>query len=204
MPVCACYTRPKLLEMNTFTHIVKSINWVDVAMLVLLIRIIFIGVKTGFITELFKLFGIFCSVFVGLHYYTLLAALLAKKTDMSLEILECSFFILLVSLVVIAVKYMRDGFLMIFKFETTHAGVNQWGSGVFSIIRALFLASLIMFGMLLTRVEWLQRETMTSLSSRLALKVAPNTYRYVYSNLIGKIFAREHFNQEVINTITRK
>src|SRR5438067_2037484 len=49
--------------MNTFTHILASINWIDVFMLVLFIRIVFIGVKTGFVTELFKLFGIlFASV----------------------------------------------------------------------------------------------------------------------------------------------
>ena len=190
--------------MNTFTHILRSINWVDVAMLVLLIRIVFIGVKTGFVTEGFKLFGVFCSVFIGLHYYLPLAALLAKKTGLSVELLECAFFILLVCLVVIAVKYMRDGFLMIFKFETTHAGVNQWGSGVFSIIRALFLASLIMFGALLTRMEWLQKETMTSISSKLALKVAPNTYSFIFNNFVGKIFTREKFNQEVVNTVSRK
>jgi uncharacterized membrane protein required for colicin V production len=190
--------------MNTFTHILRSINWVDVAMLVLLIRIVFIGVRTGFVTELFKLLGVFFAVFIGLHYYAPLAGFLAKKTGLSLELLECAFFILLVSLVVIAVKYMREGFLMIFKFETTHAGVNQWGSGVFSIIRALFLASLIMFGTLLTHVEWLQKETVTSISSKLALKVAPNTYSFIFNNFIGKIFSREKMNEEVGELISRK
>jgi uncharacterized membrane protein required for colicin V production len=190
--------------MNTFMQIVNSINWVDVAMVVLLIRIVFIGVKTGFITELFKLFGVFCASFVALHYYSPLAVLLAKKINVSLVVLECSFFILMVSLVVIAAKYMRDGFLLIFKLETTHAGVNQWGAGIFSIIRALFLASVVMFGVLLMRVEWLQRETMTSVSSKLALKVAPNTYSFVYHHFVGKIFGKERFNQEVSNTISRK
>ena len=108
MPLYACYTRPKLLEMNTFTHIVQSINWVDVVMLVLLIRIVFIGVRTGFVTELFKLFGVFCSVFVGLHYYTPLAALLAKKVDVSLGILECFFFVLLVSSMVLASNWAES------------------------------------------------------------------------------------------------
>lgn len=190
--------------MTTFTKIVHSINWVDVVMLVLLIRIIFIGVKTGFITEGFKLFGIFCAVFVGLHYYTPLAAVLAKKTGLSIEGVECALFVLLISLVVIAVKYLRDGFFMIFKLETTHEGVNQWGAGVFAIIRALFLSSLIMFALLLTRIEWLHKETVTSISSKLALKVAPNTYGFLYHEFIGKIFAGERFNKEVSNTISRR
>ncbi len=188
--------------MKTFTHILAIINWVDVAILVLLIRIVFIGVKTGFVTELFKLLGIFFAVFVGFHYYTSLAVFLAKKTNWPLDILEFVFFVLLVFLVVLFIKFLRDGFLMIFKFETTHAGVNQWGSGVFSIIRALFLASLIMFGLLLSRLEWLQKETMTSISQKLALKVAPNTYSYLFNNFVGKVFSKEKLNKDVIEVVS--
>ena len=188
--------------MNKFTHILASINWVDVAMLVLLIRIVFIGVKTGFVTELFKLLGVLSAVFLGLHYYTLLAVFIAKKTSWPLDILEFVFFVFLVCLIVLAVKYLRDGFLVIFKFETAHEGVNQWGSGILSVIRALLLASIIMFGFLLSHVEWLQKETMTSISHKLALKAAPNTYSFLYNNFVGKIFAREKFNQEVFSVIS--
>ena len=202
--MCTCYTRRKFIEMTTFIHILRSINWIDVAMLALLIRIVFIGVKTGFVTEFFKLFGVSFAVFVSLHYYTPLAVLLAKKINWSAEPLECAFFVLLVSLVVIAIKYLRDGFLMVFKFETAHEGVNQWGAGVFSIIRALFLASLIMFGILLMRVDCLEKEVHTSVSQKLALKIAPNTYSYLFNNFVGKIFGREKSNQEAINTVLHK
>ncbi|MBF0489626.1 MAG: CvpA family protein [Candidatus Omnitrophica bacterium] len=187
--------------MKTFTHFLQMINWMDVAMLALLIRIVFIGVKTGFVTELFKLFGILCAVFVGLHYYTPLAVFISKKINWSFQILECTFFGLLVILVVVAVKYFRDGFLLIFRFETAHEGVNQWGSGLFSVIRALLLISLILFGSLLSRVEWLERQTMTSVSQKLALKVAPKTYSFLFHNLIGKIFTEERFNQEANNVV---
>ena len=129
--------------MNTFTHILAKINWLDVAMLGLLIRVVFIGIKTGFVTELFKLLGVICGLFAGLHYYTLLAIWVARKISLPVENLELAFFVLLVSVVMIAVTLFRNGFLMIFKFETANEGVNQWGSGVLSVIRALFLASLI-------------------------------------------------------------
>ncbi len=190
--------------MNTFTHILASINWVDVAMLALLIRIVFIGVKTGFVSELFKLLGVLCSIFVGFHYYTPLAVFLSKKTGWPLDTLEFVFFVVLVSLTVLAIKYLRDGFLMIFKFETAHEGVNQWGSGVLSVIRALFLASIIMFGILLSQIEWLQKETLTSVSHKLALKAGPNTYSFLYNNFVGKLFAGQKLNEQVANVVARK
>ena len=189
--------------MHTFTHFLSLINWVDVAMLVLFVRIIFIGIKTGFVTELFKLFGIICAVFVGLHYYSSLAAFLSQKTNWSLDSLEFVFFVLLVSLIVLVVKFLRDGFLMLFKFETTHSGFNQWGSAVLAVLRALLLISTIMFGILLTRVEWMQRQTLSSMSQRLVLRVAPNTYSFLYRHLIGKIFTNEKFNEEVFTVISR-
>jgi uncharacterized membrane protein required for colicin V production len=189
--------------MKTFTHILASINWIDVAMLVLLIRIVFIGVKTGFVTELFKLFGVFVALFVGFHYYTPLAVFTTKKTGWSLDILQCVFFVFLVCLAVLLIKYLRDGFLMVFKFETTHAGVNQWGSGILSVARAFLLVSLVLFGILLTRIQWLQKQTFSSISQKLALKAAPNTYSFVFNNCIGKIFGSEKFNDEVTNVISR-
>src|SRR5689334_8103704 len=130
--------------MNTFTHILASINWIDVAMLVLLIRIVFIGIKTGFVTELFKLFGVFCAILVGLHYYTFLAVWTSKKVGGSPDVLQFAFFVVLVCLAVLAIKYLRDGFFMVFKFETTHAGVNQWGAGVLAIVRGMLLVSLVL------------------------------------------------------------
>ncbi|MEI7999349.1 MAG: CvpA family protein [Candidatus Omnitrophota bacterium] len=185
--------------MNTITHIFLSINWIDVVMLVLFIRIVFIGVKTGFVTELFKLFGILCALFVGLNYYVFLAAFLAKKAHISLNFLEFLFFVLLVSLMVLAVKFFRDGFLMLFKFEASHERFDQWGAGVLSIFRALLIVSLVLYGALLTNIELLQKQTMTSVSHKLALKVAPNTYSFLFHNFIGKIFSKEKFNDEVLN-----
>lgn len=171
-------------------------------MLVLLIRIVFIGVKTGFVTELFKLFGVFCAVFTGLHYYTSLAVWTAKKTGLSLDLLQCLFFVLLVSITVLAVKYLRDGFLMIFKFETTHAGVDQWGSGILAVLRALFLISLILYGVLLSNIEWLQKQTYGSVSQKLALKVAPGTYNFWFNDFISKVFPQEKYNEEVTNVVS--
>ncbi len=189
--------------MNTFTHILESINWVDVAMLVLLIRIVFIGVQTGFVTELFKILGVLGAVFVGLHYYASMAAVMARKTGWSLESWEFVIFVLLCSVAILVVKFLRDWFLIFFKFETTHAGFNQWGAGLICVVRALFLASLIMYGLLLTRIEYLQRQTLTSVSQKLALKAAPHTYSFIFNHVFGKIFTRQRFNEDVFNVISR-
>lgn len=189
--------------MNTFTHILKSINWVDVAMLILFIRIVFIGVKTGFVTEFFKLFGLLTALFFGFHYYSRLSAFVVQKTSWSPDWLELMFFVMLVSLAVVVIVFLREGFFILFKFETTHAGLNQWGGGILSVVRAVLLASLIMYGILLTNVPYLQKQTFISVAHKLALKAAPNTYFFIYKNLIDKFFVREKLNDEVFKVVSQ-
>ena len=45
------------------THLIKSINWVDAALVFLFIRMIFVGIKNGFISEFFKFLGVVAAVF---------------------------------------------------------------------------------------------------------------------------------------------
>ena len=47
----------------------KGLNWVDVFVVILLIRITYIAVKTGLSVEVFKSLGTVCAVYLALHYY---------------------------------------------------------------------------------------------------------------------------------------
>ena len=47
----------------------KQINWVDIFAVILLIRVCYISIKTGFLTEIFKLLGTVCAILLACHYY---------------------------------------------------------------------------------------------------------------------------------------
>ena len=79
------------------THLIKSINWIDVGLAVLLIRMIFVGVKNGFVSEFFKFLGVVVAVFVSLHYYSFLAAWVAEKTNLSCDYWDLVMFAGLIS-----------------------------------------------------------------------------------------------------------
>ncbi len=121
------------------TQFVKSINWVDVALLALFVRVIFISVKSGFVTEVFKILATVAAVFVSLHYFSLLAALAAKSVHVSIEILEFVFFLSLWGGVMLIMKFVRDGLLMLFKVQTTNQGVDQYGAGILAVGRGLLI-----------------------------------------------------------------
>ncbi len=179
------------------TQFFRSINWVDVALFVLLARIIFVSVKTGFVIEVFKLFGIICALFVSLHYYAFLAASADGKTSLPLNSWQFIAFVSLAVVVYMAIKYLRDGILVVFKVETTHQGFNKYAAGLLSGVRTVFTASLVIFALLLINHSYVHRQVLSSWSFKVAGHAAPNAYRFIYQKLVMKLFDKQKFNDNV-------
>jgi uncharacterized membrane protein required for colicin V production len=179
------------------THFVKSINWVDVALAILLVRVIFISVKSGFITELFKIFATVAAVFVSLHYFSYLAAIINKSTQFSIGILEFAVFIGLWGAVMLVMKLLRSGLLMLFKAETTNPGFNQYAAGILAVGRGLLLCSLAIFAVLLMRQDGLGRMALNSFAYQIAGKAAPGSYAFLQHQVIGKLWENVKYNDAV-------
>ena len=183
------------------TQFFKSINWVDVALAALLFRVVFVSVQSGFITEVFKFLGVITALFVSLHWYAYLAATIASKTTLSMPVWEGIIFITLNVLVMLAFKFLRMGVMLLFKVETTHQGFDKYGSGFLGAGRALLICSLVIFALLLMRNPYAQRQTMASWGYKIAAKAAPQTYKFLYDNVIGKLMEGQHFNADVFTVI---
>ena len=112
------------------THFIKSINWVDVALVVLLVRVIFIAVKNGFIAEVCKFLGVLLALYVSLHSYVHVANMIESKVHGSLNIWQFIAFLLLVSVGYGFFWAIRLGLSMLFKAETQHEGFNKYAAGV--------------------------------------------------------------------------
>lgn len=179
------------------TQFFKSINWVDVALAALFIRVVFISVKTGFITETFKLLGVLAGLYLALHYYEYLATLVAQKTTLPIESWEFIFFVAIWGLAVLIFKFMRDGVLLLFKVETTHQGFDKYGAGVLGVLRAILLCSMTVFTLLLMEHPVVHRQVVSAYGYKATAKVAPNTYSFMFNNLIGKLFEGQKFNADV-------
>ena len=176
------------------THLIKSINWIDVALLFLLMRMIFVGVKNGFISEFFKLLGVITAVFVSLHYYSHFAAVAAKKTNFSWQYWDFLIFAALWFAVAFVFKFMRMGALVLFKAETTHQGFDQYASGAVAVGRGILVCSLTIFLILLTHNGPLSRTTLHSYGYKIAGRAAVSTYSFLYNNVVAKLFAGQQYN----------
>ena len=176
------------------THLVKSINWVDLALVFLFVRMIFVGVKNGFISEFFKSLGIVVAVFVSLHYYSFLAAWVALKTNILWKYWELLIFAVIWIAVALFFKFFRDGVLLLFKAETTHQGFDKYAAGVVTVGRGILVCSMAIFLILLMQNNLLTRMTLRSYSYKIAGRAAVGTYTFLYTDLVGKLFEGEHYN----------
>ena len=169
------------------THLIKSINWIDAALAFLLIRMIFVGVKNGFISEFFKFLGVVAAVFVSLHYYSFLAAWVAVKTNLSCDYWDLVIFAGLWVAVTFFFKFFRDGILFLFKVETNHKGFDKYAAGIVAVARGILVCSLTIFLILLTHNGPVTRMTLRSYSYKIAGRAAVSTYSFLYNNLVEQV-----------------
>ena len=187
------------------THLIaflKSINWVDVALAALFIRVIFISVRNGFVTEFFKFLGVICGLFISLHYYAVTAAWAAEKTTLPLISWRFLIFVALWAVVVLVFKFIGDGFMILFKVQANHEGIDKYAAGFLGAGRAIFLASLSIFALLLMPHTYIRHEAGRSWGYKIAAKAAPNTYAFLHRRMIGKVFEREKFNDDVFAVVS--
>ncbi len=184
------------------THFIKSINWVDVALVILLVRVIFIGVKNGFIAEVCKFLGVFLALYISLHYYVIVASKIHGFTHGSLPLWEFIVFLILVSGGYGLFWAIRLGLAQLFKAETQHEGFDKYAAGLLSIGRGFLTASLVVFAVLLTNHPWLQSQAFHSVAYKLVGKTAPHTYSLVFHQVIDKLFAGQHFNSAVYQVVS--
>jgi len=184
------------------TQFFRSINWVDVALLVLFVRTVFISVKTGFVAEVFKFLGLGAALFVGLHDYAFAAEFLAKKTSLPLADLRFLVFTVLVCAVILVFKFARDGILLLFKVETNHQGFDQYGAGVLGAVRGWLLCSTVLFAVFLVPHPWVHRQAFSSWGHKVAARAAPDTYSFLYHQVVGKLFEGQKFNADVFTVVS--
>mgnify|MGYP001590101708 FL=1 len=184
------------------TQFFRSINWVDVALLVLFVRTVFISVTTGFVAEVFKFLGLGTAIFVGSHYYAFAAEFLAKKTSLPLAGLRFLVFTVLVCAVILVFKFARDGILLLFKVETNHQGFDQYGAGVLGAVRGWLLCSTVLFAVFLVPHPLVHRQAFSSWGHKVVARAAPDTYSFLFHQVIGKLFESQKFNADVFTVVS--
>lgn len=181
------------------SDIIKQFDWLDIVVIILLVRIIYVGVKSGLVSDLFKLIGTILGTYLALHYYSSLSGFISEKSGFdksALGILDFAIFIILLLVGYFIFVGIRIVVIKLVKMEA-HPLVDKWGGFASGIFRAALFTGVIIYIMMISNVAYLKNSVTDSFSGKYISNVSPSTYSFLWNNIMSKFMSGEKFNDNV-------
>lgn len=158
-------------------EILGHINWVDVLVIIIILRISYIAFREGLTHEVFPLIGNIIIIVTALHYYIKLGSAISRNfLNLSSEL---SNFISFVILAVAAgfVFRLLNAFLNKLVKMQWHPLIERFGGLVVGVIRASVITSLVLTVLSLAPLSYLQRSIRDkSVTGVYFLRIGPEIY----------------------------
>jgi len=161
-------------------------EFIDLFFLILCLRVIYIAVSRGLVSENFRIAGIFVSSFFAFQYFASLGDNLQTKVlFLNAEYLYLASFILIFFATNIIFSLARLIAVFLYRKKESTIGEN-WLLLFIGAFRAAFLSSVIIFALRLSPLD--SKYFHNSISSNMFSSIAPNIYFVsfgAYNNLIN-------------------
>lgn len=180
-------------------EIIKRLNWVDILFVIVLIRIGYIAVKSGFLTEFFKILGTIFAAFLSLHYCTSLTNYVkgwAFLKPVSLEFLDLISYIILAVIAYLVFVVLRVAILRFIKMEPVPK-LDRWGALVLGLLRGILLNSLIVFALVTSTILYFRYSAFESYSGKTVFKIAPAVYSGIWNGIASKFMTKDKINESI-------
>lgn len=179
---------------------ITQFNWLDVFVIIILVRICYISLRTGLSVEIFKFLGTIIAVYLSLHYYTVFSDFLRGRSSaetVPLPFLDFLSFVVLAVLGYLIFTLFRIAFYRFIKMETTPY-LNKIGGLILGIGRGILLTSLVTFALAISTLSYLKNSVKDSCSGINLVKVAPSTYNWLWNTVTSKFMIAEKFNKTIL------
>jgi uncharacterized membrane protein required for colicin V production len=185
--------------MQNILELSRQLNWIDILVFVVILRIGFISLRQGLGVESFKFLGTLCGVYLSLHYYFSFAKFLngysstKELTGTMFELLSFG------ALFFFGYLFFWSLRVMTFRFVTAEINgeISKWAGFVFGLTRALMSASLLVFVFMLPKEPYFKDSVRYSLSGKQVVTVAPATYTFIWESIVSKFNSGEKYNSAV-------
>ncbi len=176
-----------------------QLNWVDVFVVILLIRIVYISVKTGFFTELFKLLGTICAICLAYHQYIKISNFSERFLPFfgasGINLLGFFTFLILAFLGYSIFLIIRKVLMLLIKMEPVSL-LNRWGAITLGLIRGALFCSMVLFVASISNINCLTNSLSRSFSAPGLIKLAPNVYLSLWNSVLFRFMNKQAPNEE--------
>ncbi|MFA6142573.1 MAG: CvpA family protein [Candidatus Omnitrophota bacterium] len=168
--------------------ILTRINWVDVLVVILMLRTSYVAFQDGLSHEILPLFGIITGTVLALHYYSRIASLASDSTGQGLiGILNPISFAVIFMVVVFVFRLVGIITEKLIKI-TWHPMIEKAGGLIAGVAKAGVLTSAILMILVLIPLSYLKTSIRDkSLIGMYFLKIGPNIHAKIFNgeNLLG-------------------
>ncbi len=164
-------------------QILENFNWIDILLILLLIKTVYSGARAGLTAELFRTIGTIISIIVGLHYYNEIAADLSTYVKAPVWLLQV---IILAAIIILASIIFRYAVILLLKILNIQfiQHIEKIGGALLGLARGFLAGGLLLIILLLLPAEYLT----TSISEKSFLSPCFITAtEKTYSFIIGLI-----------------
>jgi uncharacterized membrane protein required for colicin V production len=185
--------------MKNLPEILSQFNWIDIFVVILTLRILYIAFRTGVKFEIFKLLGTFTGLYISLHYYTSLSDLFNSRILNSQT--RSSFFDIVSFALLAFAGYGLFFLLRMLIGKITQSEVNphldKWGGFICGTCRAVLTVSLSLCFFMAGNGEYFKKSVHSSFSGTYVTRVAADTYTCVWNGFASKLRKEEKLNPAV-------
>lgn len=137
--------------------ILSHINWVDVLIVIICIRISYVSFRDGLSHEIFPLIGAIVTLVLTMHYYKCLSLVLSgSMAHLPVEISNFISFTVLALGLGFIFKIIRSVLDKIIKV-TWHPVLDRFGGLIFGLVRSVIVVGIVLAIIVLMPVPYLQR-----------------------------------------------
>lgn len=171
-------------------EIFQNINWVDLLVVILLIRSSYVGFTKGFGWELFRFIGYLSTAIAAVYFYEYTSQLLGDYFPVVQSFSNLVSFTVLYAGILFIFKFINLLIEKIIKIETFSA-VEKFGGLLLGFLRGTILTGLLLISLVFVPVPYFEKSIKErSYTGQLALKTVPFLYEK-----IGMVFPALKFNQ---------
>lgn len=177
-----------------------NLNWVDVLIIIIIIRCLYVGANRGLVIEFFKFLGMIFAVFITQHFYVRCAAVLPFIPESFGEPLA---FILLWFFVILVFHLIRNGWMLICKNEESPFLGKLMGACL-SVIRGVLIGGMIALLLFVSGNRFLVKSARQAFVYPDVVSVPVRFYSVTFEAVVHRLFPEEKKNDAVFELFGSK
>ncbi len=127
-------------------EILTNINWLDIVVIVLVVRGIYMGVRRGLTAELFNFFGMVISLILAVQWYGKVADVLIINFGLPIWLSRFLCFVIIIQLVRVIFKYGLTFLLKVLNIQFIPQ-LEKIGGGVIGFGRGVIIAATLILAL---------------------------------------------------------